>query len=733
MIRKRRLVVALGFTFALVAAPALGETAGEAPATTEMRALIETLEDDAARERLLTQLRLLLETREAVETEASAGLGWAALGAFSGRLADLSEGFADLFAQDGGVERIGSWLGEQFSTPRRRELWIEVIWKLAVVVAAGLVARALAVAALGRARRRLEQRDAPTFWVRAPLLAARTVLDLVPIGVFAGAAYIALAAVQPGNAVRLVAVAAISAAVIAWAAGAAARLTFTPLAPSLRLISLDDRTAAYLYVWFRRLVRIAVYGTFAVEAALALGLPAAGGQAILKLVGLLFAALVLVFILQNRAAVAQWIRGGAAKDSERQALRVIRNRFADVWHILAVLYLIAVTVVWVLDGAGGFAFVARASALSLLTIVIARLALAALRHAMDWLFRVSSEIKARYPYVEARAERYVAGLSRALEWIVYVIAALAVLQSWDIGVLTFLGGETGRDLLGRAFQIVAIVVVALVVWEGTSSLIARYLTADADAEGAPVERSARARTLLPLARSVLLVVIVIVAGLTVLSALGINIAPLLAGAGVVGLAVGFGAQTLVKDVITGAFLLFEDTVQVGDVAVINGQGGLVEAITIRTIRLRDLAGSVHTIPFSTVGAITNMTKEYSRYVLDVGVAYREDTDRVAELLREIDADLRADPEFGQHILQPIEILGVDRFEDSAVVVRARLTTKPIMQWTVGREFNRRLKKKFDEHGIEIPFPHQTIYFGEDKQGRAPVAHIRVDKEGAKYT
>ena len=238
---------------------------------------------------------------------------------------------------------------------------------------------------------------------------------------------------------------------------------------------------------------------------------------------------------------------------------------------------------------------------------------------------------------------------------------------------------------------------------------------------------------MPLARSVLLVVIVIVAGLTVLSALGINIAPLLAGAGVVGLAVGFGAQTLVKDVITGAFLLFEDTVQVGDVAVINGQGGLVEAITIRTIRLRDLAGSVHTIPFSTVGAITNMTKEYSRYVLDVGVAYREDTDRVAELLREIDADLRADPEFGQHILQPIEILGVDRFEDSAVVVRARLTTKPIMQWTVGREFNRRLKKKFDEHGIEIPFPHQTIYFGEDKQGRAPVAHIRVDKEGAKDT
>ena len=636
-------------------------------------------------------------------------------------------------AKDGGAARVGRWLGEQVDIPERRELWIEVVWKLAVVVAAGLIARALGVAALARPRRRLEARDAVTFWVRVPLLAARTVLDLLPIGVFAGAAYVALAAVQPGATVRLVALAAISAAVIAWAAGAAARLTFTPLAPSLRLIAPDDRTAAYLYVWFRRLVRVAVYGYFGVEAALALGLPAAGGEAVLKLVGLVFVTMALLVVLQNRTAVARWIHGAPSQDAGGRGLRALRERLADVWHILAALYLIAVAIVWVLDVAGGFAFVARASALSLVTVVIARLALAVRRAAMERLFRISAEIRARFPDIEARADRYVAGLGRALEWIVYVVAALAVLQSWDIDVFAFFGGETGRDLLGRAFQIVAIVVVALIVWEGASGLIARYLAGAEGAEGERVERSARARTLLPLARNALLVVIVIIASLTVLSALGVDIAPLLAGAGVVGLAIGFGAQTLVKDVITGAFLLFEDTVQVGDVAVIDGQGGLVEAITIRTIRLRDLAGNVHTIPFSTVGAITNMTKEYSRYVLDVGVAYREDTDQVADLLREIDAELRADPEFGEHILEPIDILGVDRFEDSAVVVRARLTTKPIMQWTVGREFNRRLKKKFDEHGIEIPFPHQSIYFGEDKQGRAPLAHVRVDTGGARDT
>ena len=721
-----------GFVLALAlvaVSPVLGQTDPPAPDAAEVRALIETLEDDAARERLLGQLRLLIEAAEGAGS--APDLGTAVLGGFSKRIAGLSAGFADLFAKGGGVARVGRWLGEQFETPERRDLWVEVIWKLAVVVAAGLIARALAVAALRRPRRRLEERDVSTFWVRLPLLAARTVLDLLPIGFFAGFAYLALAAVQPGATVRVVALAAISAAVIAWAAGAAARLTFTPLAPSLRLIALDDRTAAYLYVWFRRLVRVAVYGYFFVEAALALGLPAAGGAALLKLIGIVFAAMVLLVVFQSRAAVAQWIRGAADQEGGGRGLRVLRERIADVWHILAALYLIAVAIVWVLDVAGGFAFVARASALSLVAVVVARVALAVVRGAMGRVFRISAEIRARFPYIEARTDRYVAGTGRVLEWVVYVLAALAVVQAWGIDVFAFLGGETGRDLLGRAFQVVAIVVVALIVWEGASGLIARYLSGAESPEGERVERSARARTLLPLARNALLVVIVIVASLTVLSALGLDIAPLLAGAGVVGLAVGFGAQTLVKDVITGAFLLFEDTVQVGDVAVIDGQGGLVEAITIRTIRLRDLSGSVHTIPFSTVGAITNMTKEYSCYVLDVGVAYREDTDQVADLLREIDAELRADDEFSGDILKPIEILGVDRFEDSAVVVRARLTTKPIMQWTVGREFNRRLKKKFDEHGIEIPFPHQTIYFGEDKHGRAPVAHIRVDKDGAK--
>ena len=183
-----------------------------------------------------------------------------------------------------------------------------------------------------------------------------------------------------------------------------------------------------------------------------------------------------------------------------------------------------------------------------------------------------------------------------------------------------------------------VVLIAAIAWEGSSGFITRYLESHTAADGTRVERSARARTLLPLVRNALLVVIATVATLSVLSSLGIDIAPLLAGAGVIGLAVGFGAQTLVKDIITGAFILFEDQVKVGDVAIINGQGGLVEKLTVRTIVMRDLAGNVHIVPFSAVGTLTNMTKEYSRYVLDVGVAYQENTDEVVEVLLAEDSE-----------------------------------------------------------------------------------------------
>jgi moderate conductance mechanosensitive channel len=197
--------------------------------------------------------------------------------------------------------------------------------------------------------------------------------------------------------------------------------------------------------------------------------------------------------------------------------------------------------------------------------------------------------------------------------------------------------------------------------------------------------------------------------LVVLSDIGINIAPLLAGAGIAGLAVGFGAQKLVQDIITGIFILFENLITVGDVVSVGGKDGLVEAITIRTIRLRDLAGNVHTIPFSSIGPITNMTRDFSYYVFDVGVSYQEDIDGVMDELSAIGQDLMQDPQYAPLILEPLEILGVDGFASDAVKIKARIKTLPIKQWDVGREFNRRMKKRFDQLAIEMSLSRLSIF------------------------
>ena len=280
-------------------------------------------------------------------------------------------------------------------------------------------------------------------------------------------------------------------------------------------------------------------------------------------------------------------------------------------------------------------------------------------------------------------------------------------------------------MLTTVVSVAFIVAAATVGWEAIRAIVERVSTRT-DADGQPLEYSARFRTLLPLISSACLVVIGAVTTMVVLSEIGIDIGPLLAGAGVVGLAVGFGAQTLVQDVITGLFIIMEDTISVGDVVTVGGHGGLVEGMTIRTLRLRDLAGNVHTVPFSQVSTVMNMTREFSYYVFDIGIAYREDVDAVIDVVVKLGAEMQQDDPYASAILEPIEILGLDSFADSAVIVKARIKTRPIQQWMVGREFNRRLKRRFDELGIEIPYPHTTLYFGVDKQGRAPAANLSVD-------
>ena len=298
-----------------------------------------------------------------------------------------------------------------------------------------------------------------------------------------------------------------------------------------------------------------------------------------------------------------------------------------------------------------------------------------------------------------------------------------LLQVWSVDVWSLLQRPWGQRAVSATLSIGMVVVFAVVFWELASNAIARYLEKSSSESSS--QHSARVRTLLPLLRKALFVFLLIMVTMITLSELGVNIAPLLAGAGVVGLAVGFGAQKLVQDVITGIFMLVEDALAVGDVVNVAGIGGLVEDMSIRSIRLRDLSGNVHTVPFSSVDTVTNMTKVFSYYLIDIGVAYREDTDEVGRVCQEIVEEMRREPKFAADILEPLEVLGLDQFADSAVIIKARIKTRPIKQWVVGREFNRRMKKRFDELGIEFPFPHRTIQLDMNKGGETPPLHVEV--------
>ena len=245
------------------------------------------------------------------------------------------------------------------------------------------------------------------------------------------------------------------------------------------------------------------------------------------------------------------------------------------------------------------------------------------------------------------------------------------------------------------------------------------------------EQVKRAETLGRVFRYIAAVIIVIVAGTLILSELGIAVAPILGAAGVVGVAVGFGAQSLVKDYFAGFFILLENQMRQGDVVDIAGKAGLVEEITLRYVRLRDYDGNVHIISNGLITTVTNMSRGFAQSVVDVGVAYREDTDEAVAVMRETGAEMRADPVFGPKILDDLEIAGVDKWDDSAVILRCRFKVQPLEQWGVRREFLRRLKKAFDARGIEIPFPHLTIYAGVAKDGSAPAFQVR-GPEGAKH-
>ncbi|MCB2183872.1 MAG: mechanosensitive ion channel family protein [Desulfobulbaceae bacterium] len=283
----------------------------------------------------------------------------------------------------------------------------------------------------------------------------------------------------------------------------------------------------------------------------------------------------------------------------------------------------------------------------------------------------------------------------------------------------FLAGFTWKTIILTGLRITIILFFAWLVTKLLQKFLLNLeerLLKKSELEGEPPSESQkRIETIIRLIKQGAFLALWLTVCLIILKEFGVEIGPIIASAGIVGLAVGFGAQNLVRDFISGFFIILENQIRVGDVAVINGTGGLVEKINFRTTVLRDLGGVMHIFPNGTITTLSNLTNEWSAYVFDIGVAYKENTDQVIEILHSVGKTMFEDKEYGKIMLEPPEVFGVDRFADSAVIIKGRIRTKPIRQWMVGREFLRRVKLAFDENNIEIPFPHRTIYFGEESK------------------
>jgi small-conductance mechanosensitive channel len=710
-----------------------GSTGGETEAAPKIdeaktRALIETLEDPAQRAKLVEQLEALLQVAEPQEPEVVAedAVGWM-LGEISDRTDIVRQVVRTVVDSLDEVPVLASWLERQMLDPASREVWLWVGYRVALVLGLGLTAMLAMSIALRRIRRNLTESAAVGLSDRFSRMFLWLIIELMPVVAFAIAAYGTLGMLEMQNLGRLVVLPLVNAVILVRSGIAFLRVTLAPKAPTVRVLPLADPGAIYANRWLRRLLATSVYGYFILLAAKHLGLPWTLHGLLVHLLFFAIAVMVMTIIVQRREPVAHAI-ARFGEDERRSALRRLPwATVASLWHVLALIYVLFIYLVWALKIPGGFQALIEATLGSAAIVALGWFVWRALDQILTPRLRPTDEDGGLSP-LERRVARYLPLLAGASRAAVILMVILGLFEVWGFGTLTWLFSESGNTVLGNVLTVLIIAAITVGIWETISFLIERSIS-ETDDEG-NLKLSNRTRTILNITRNLLLVLLSLVALFLILAEMGLDVAPLLAGAGVIGLAIGFGSQKLVQDIITGMFMLLGDTIRVGDVVTLSNKTGIVEEVSMRTVQLRDYGGNVHTIPYSAIDTVTNLTKEFSYAVFDIGVAYRESVDEVIQVLREIGAEMSRDAYFRRLLLEPLEVAGLDQFGASALVIRCRFKTRPLKQWEVSREFNRRVKNRFDQLGIEIPFPHQTVYFGQDKEGRAPPALVRLQQEQA---
>ncbi len=703
----------------------------------QAQAVLNVLQDDKARAQFTTVLENMLHAIPDAEAAkpsavplAADSVGAQLLVAGSRWAGQLAAQFAATAQAIGDVPLLWRWLEGTAADPAARERVLETGWKLLVILA---IARAVEWGVrrlLARARRMLAARapadeplaadaeaDAPharrhpgfsVAWRmlrRLPFVVVALLLDLVPVAVFAAIGHALLTTPLGATTnTRLVVLAVVDAYVICRIVMCVTRCFVSPADHRLRLIQCDDHSAEFIEVWVRRISAVGVFGFAASEVGLLFGLYAAAHDVLLKLVGLVVHVLLVVVVLQSREAVAHRLR---ARKTRTGLVASLQNHFAAQWHLVAIFYIVALWLVAAAEIHDGYQRLLHFFIVTTGTIILARLAGIVVLGGLDRATRINADTSSRFPGLEQRLIAYYPAVRLVLTAVIFAATGLALLEVWGFSPLSwFSTGELGSRVLAALGTSAVAVLAAIVVWEAANAGVENKVAALTRA--AQTARAARLRTLLPMLRTGLLATIFIITGLIVLSQIGLNIAPLLAGAGVLGVALGFGSQKLVQDLITGLFLLLENAMQVGDVVSLGGLSGTVEYLSIRTIRLRALDGSVHIIPFSSVTTVTNQTRDFSYVVSDLPIGLDEEPDRVAALLQGVAGQMRGEPRWTDAMTSDLEVLGVYAFKDTSWTMRVRIRTTPSQRWAVDREFNRRVKYCFDENAVQSPITSYKV-------------------------
>ncbi|HVI29756.1 mechanosensitive ion channel domain-containing protein [Hansschlegelia sp.] len=495
------------------------------------------------------------------------------------------------------------------------------------------------------------------------------------------------------------------------------RATTSPRYPGLRAAPIGDEAAAYWYFWASRLISTLGYTFLFVAPILTAAVSPGAAQAVRVVVAFASLMMAVAIVLQNRERVHQRL-AARTQAAHTELVSAFYGFLARFWHWIAIAWLVALFTAWLVNPGEALPFIAKATLQTLAAVAIGAIATALISRLIAGGMRVPADVRARLPLLESRLNAFVPAVLKAVRLIVLLIVLLAVAQSWAlVDLLGWLSTAAGARFAASTLTAGLIIIIGLAAYVAVSSWIEYRLN---PAFGHVP--TARESTLLTLFRNAFTIALFVLVGMLALAEIGVNIAPLLAGAGVLGLAIGFGAQKLVQDIITGAFIQFENAMNAGDNVKVGGVQGTVEHLTIRSVGIRSVDGVYHLIPFSSVDSVSNATKTFSYHMAEIGVAYRESIPEVKQAMQDA-FDLLKEGPHGADITGPFELHGLTKFGDSAITVRGRIKTVPGRQFMVGRAYNEIVKEIFDERGIEMPFPHLTLYMGEDKRGDAPPLRV----------